>query len=54
MTNETDSGCVSRTCCFITSAVQQPVKRPSLFSGLVTGSTAEERVGAVEDEENMI
>lgn len=52
MTNETDSGCVSRTCCVITSAIQQSIKHPSLLTSLITGSTAEERMGAVVDEEN--
>lgn len=51
MTNETECGSVSRTCVFIASAVQQSIKHPSLLSGLVTGPTAEERMGAVVEEE---
>lgn len=47
MTDETESGRVSRTRVVRASAVQQYVKHPPLSAGLITGPTAEEGVGPV-------
>lgn len=47
MANETEGGCVSRTCVIRASAVQQAIKHPSVLAGPITGPTAEEWMGAV-------
>lgn len=51
MTNEAEGGGVARTGVVVAPAIQQPIKRPSLLTGLVTGPTAEEGMGAVVDQE---
>lgn len=50
--NETEGGCVSGTRVIRASAIQQAVEHPSLFTGPVTGPTAEEWMGAVVEEDN--
>lgn len=50
MANKTKGRCVSRTCVIRTSAVQQAVEHPSVLTGPITGPTAEERMGAVGEE----
>ncbi len=49
--NETEGGRVSRTRAVGPPAVQQSIKHPSVLAAPVTGSTAEERMGSVVDEE---
>lgn len=53
MADETEGGCVSGTRAVRLLAVQQAVEHPSLLAGLVSGPTAEERMGAVAEEENF-
>lgn len=50
--DETEGGCVSGTRVIRASAIQQAVEHPSLFTGPVTGPTAEEWMGAVVEEDN--
>lgn len=47
MTDETKGWRVPGTCAIGTAAVQQSIEQASVFTALVTGLTAEERVGAV-------
>lgn len=47
MTDETKGRRVPGTCAVGAAAVQQSIEQASVFTGLVTGLTAEERVGAV-------
>lgn len=49
MTNKTEWGRVSRAAAVWASAVQQSIKHPSVLTGLITGPTAEEGMGAVVD-----
>lgn len=49
MTNKTEGGRVSRAAAVWASAVQQSIKHPSVLTGLITGPTAEEGMGAVVD-----